>query len=95
MSNEFWVVDKEKTKEYWLELNDPEGFYSCVINWDGSMHYNDYGCVPRMETKEDRDKMEQYYYGDIIEHYHRVKALYEIAVKHFKDNYPHDWEGAN
>lgn len=37
-----WEIDKEKTKDHWLELKDPEGWWSAIVKWDGCIHLNRY-----------------------------------------------------
>ena len=47
-----WVIDKTKTKDFWLELKDPEGWYKASVKWDGCIHFIQYGNVSLPEDPE-------------------------------------------
>lgn len=36
----YWEI--KKVGDSWLDLEDPEGWYSAVIKWDGCVHFNRY-----------------------------------------------------
>jgi len=88
----YWIIDKKKTKEYWLEANDPEGFYKAIVKWDGCTHFNDYGSVPRQTDPKLKEQFEQYYHiCDLRTLIERLQELYEIAKNHFQESYPEEW----
>jgi len=82
-----WKVIKEKTEDHWLEIEDPEGWYSAVVKWDGCIHFYRHHNEPIPNTDEsDIDYIHICGVNDFIK---RLQALKEEAIKHFGK----DWGG--
>ena len=80
-----WEVVEEKTKEHWLEVKDPEGWYYAIVRFDGCIHFN--RCYNEPESFN--DSMTNYLHiCDIDEIINRLQELKKAALKHFGENWP-------
>jgi len=85
-----WEIDSEKTKDHWLELKDPEGWYSAVVKWDGCIHLYRYFNSPMGSEyhKETHDENIDYIHiCDVDDMIARLVALKEKALGHFGDGW--------
>lgn len=86
-----WEVVNGNTKDHWLEIKDPEGWYYARVKWDGCIHFNRYFNMPKeMQEKEpEENRMDDYIHicsvDDMIQ---RLQALKAEALKHFGE----DWD---
>jgi hypothetical protein len=83
-----WVVDQEATKPYWLEVQDPEGWYKAIVTSDGCIHLNRYLNIPLPEV-EDEQQLEDYLHiCDLDDMIARLQALKTMAQTHFGKEWP-------
>jgi len=81
-----WEIDSEKTKDHWLELKDPEGWYSAVVKWDGCIHFNRYYNEPmdsEYHKTTDQANVDYIHICDVDDMIARLKALKETALEYF------------
>lgn len=81
-----WRGIPEKTQEHWLEVEDPEGWYSAAIRFDGCIHFHRYYNTPKhLQTEGDKDSdMTDYLHiCDIDDMISRLRTLKALAVAHF------------
>ena len=87
-ANAFWAVVEELTEDHWLEVVDPEGYYEAVVKWDGCVHLYMHDS-PIGEDDEGEDGGTEYLHiCELDELIDRLQALKEIALQHFKGNWP-------
>jgi hypothetical protein len=85
-----WEINKEKTEDHWLELNDPDGWYKAVAKWDGCIHFNSYSNISLHEDPERKSHQccDNYIHiCDVDVFIERLQQLKLQAKKHFGD----DW----
>ncbi len=81
-----WQVDKDKSvKDEWLELKDPEGWYSAIVRFDGCIHLHRCYNKPYSFDSKDSDYIHIFYIDDMIE---RLKAIKAEALKHYGKDWP-------
>ncbi len=85
--SDMWRVDEQKTKEHWLELVDPEGWYHAVVMWDGCIQFDRYFNVPIREGRDDEDA-DSLHICDLDDMIARLQALKAEALKHFSEGWP-------
>ena len=79
-----WEVVKDKTKPYWLELADPEGWWTAVVKWDGCIHLNHYYNTPFSDTDRKKEDGEDYtHICDLDDYIERLQELKAHALEHF------------
>lgn len=78
-----WEINEEKTQDHWLEVQDPEGWRSAVVRFDGCIHYYRYYNEPF--SKRDVDYLHICSIDDEIE---RLTALRKEAIEFFGE----DWD---
>lgn len=80
-----WVIDREKTHDHWLEVNDGEGWYSAVVKWDGCIHLNRYYNFPwgKDPIHPEADNEDYIHICDLDEFIARLQALKVMAETHF------------
>ncbi len=91
MSHE-WVVDKEKTKDFWLELHGkiPGGdtWRRAVVKWDGCIHFDSFANLP-LEASPDRKDPNcadcYIHICDIDEMIEDLQKITDLAIEHFRD----------
>lgn len=86
-----WKVVPEKTEDHWLEVVDPDGWYSAVVKWDGCVHFRRYHNIPLQDRPSGKEHMELEDYlhmCDIDEEIERLQKLKEAALKHFGEDWP-------
>jgi len=76
-----WEVIPDKTKEHWLEVKDPEGWWSAVVKKDGCVHLNRYYGSPMSDQNE--NETDYIHICDIDDAIERLKALKQMALAHF------------
>lgn len=81
-----WVVIKDKTQDHWLEVRDPEGWWSAYVKWDGCIgftryHNNSMDSIP--SDKPWNDFQDNIHICDLDELIKRLQDLKEEAIKHF------------
>lgn len=77
-----WQIDKKKTKDHWLEIEDPEKCYDAVVKWDGCI--NLYKRYPD-ELEGDPDYV---HICDLDDFINRLLELKRIALQHFGEDWP-------
>lgn len=82
-----WTVVPEKTEEHWLEVRDPEGWWSASVKWDGCVHLNRYAPHP-VDASRPGDEPDYLHICDLDEVIERLQAIKALALKHFKGNWP-------
>lgn len=86
-----WKVDKDNTKEHWLELSDEDGSYHASVKWDGCIHFDRYENIPATIDPERKGPgcCDSYIHicnvDDMIA---RLQALKQEALLHFGDGWP-------
>ena len=80
---EYWKVIKDKSKDYWLEVEDPDGWYSAIVKWDGCVHYNKVANEPLPITGNHPQLVDYIHYCDLDDEIERLKSLRDIAEKYF------------
>ena len=85
----YWNVVKEKTQDHWLELRDPEGWFSAVVKWDGCIHLYSYANISLNDRKDGyEDTCDDYMHICDLDDFEKcLKELREQATKHFGE-YP-------
>jgi hypothetical protein len=48
-----WIINEDETKAHWLEIQDPEGWYSANVRFDGCVHLRRYFNRPLPDNKDD------------------------------------------
>lgn len=81
-----WIINNKKTKDHWLEVEDPEGWYSAVVKWDGCVHYCRIHNTPPI-TNEANQHLDYIHFCDLDEEIKRLQKLLEIAKQFFGE----DW----
>ena len=75
MSKEYWqTVDKS---QYWIKVQDPEGWYEATIKGDGCINLQRFFNKP---LNKDPDSSNYLHICDIDTLIERLKALKQIAV---------------
>ena len=91
-ANPLWVVDRTKTEDHWLEINDGEGWYSAHIRWDGciglSRYFNHPWGVDPIFPDRNEENFDSVHICDIDDMILRLQALKAIAVEHFGEGWP-------
>jgi hypothetical protein len=82
-----WKVNKDKTKDHWLEVEDPEGWWSAVVKWDGCIHLNRYYNIPKNEPERIDSDVDYLHICDLDEFIKDMQDLREKAKEHFGE----DW----
>ncbi len=79
------------TEDYFLELEDPEGWWKAGIKWDGCVNLWQYN---NLSLDEDRERKSQQcldhyiHICDIDDAIKRLEAIKAAAVKHFGEDWP-------
>jgi hypothetical protein len=82
---ELWKIIPEKASEFSVEIEDPEGWYSARVKWDGCVDYYRYYNTPKGVDVENDDTMEDYmHFCCIDEEITRLQALKRIAYNYFE-----------
>ncbi len=85
----YWQIDKDKTKDHWLELVDPEGWRSAVAKWDGCVDYYLYHNTPKgMDLANDEEMTDYIHICNIDEEIARLQELKRIAANFFAEHRP-------
>ena len=84
----FWTVNKDKTRDHWLELEDPCGWYKASVKWDGCIHFNRLHNVPLPITEDHPQLVDYIHYCNLDEEIERLKALRDEAVTFFGEDWP-------
>lgn len=91
MSDErpLWVDEPGGTKlDHWIDLRDPEGWYTASVRWDGCIQLYRYWNYPH-EPGVDRDGDCDYsHICDIDDEISRLQALKAKAIEHFGEGWP-------
>ena len=85
--SEHWKVIPEKTQDHWLEIEDPEGWYSAIARFDGCVHFYHYGNIPLSSSPDRKDSAccdDYIHICDIDEMIERLQSLKKVAQEHFK-----------
>ena len=89
MSKEtLWVMVPEKTHEYWLEVKDPDGWYSASIKFDGCIHYHRYYNSPMDTPDRDEEDVDYIHICDIDGEIERLRSLKLMALGFFGSKWP-------
>lgn len=84
-----WEIDKEKTEDHWLEVNDPKGWYHAVVKWDGCVHLNRLHNVPLPITNKHPQLVDYIHFCNLDEEIERLQNLRDKAKEFFGE----DWGG--
>lgn len=91
MNNKLWEIIPENTMDHWLEVKDPEGWYSAIIKLDGCVEFTRYFNAPMFnEDEDDASSIHLCSLDDAIE---RLQALKQISNEFFKTE--EKWGGSN
>ena len=88
-----WKIIQDKSQDYWLEAEDPEGWYKASVKWDGCIHFNRYHNIPYSSdnVREDPIALTDYLHiCDLDEHIERLVELRELAKKYYEEH-GRDW----
>ena len=84
-----WEVVPEQTKEHWLELRDPEGWWEAFVKWDGCGEVYQALNVPfTIEARANRHGsaiVQSFHFCNVDDLIARLYALKAEALKHFSD----------
>ncbi len=92
--NEQWEIVPEKSKEYLLEIKDPDGWYYAQVKWDGCVQYFRYYNTPMgVDIENDKD-CDYIHICSVDEEIARLQALKRMAYKYFEQygRADHNWE---
>ena len=73
-----WKILEDKSSDSWLEVQDPEGWYSAVVRFDGCIHLNRHHNYPLSER--DNDYIHICDIDDMIE---RLESLKKLALDYY------------
>ena len=84
-----WEVVPEQTKEHWLELRDPEGWWEAFVKWDGCGEiYRAFNVPFTIDPRGSRQGLAEedaLHFCDLDDLIDRLHALKAEALKHFID----------
>lgn len=86
-----WVVNTSNSGDYYLAVDDGEGWYSAGIRFDGCVHFYRYFNLPwggAPHNPEAENNTDYIHICDIDDMIDRLQALKEMARQHFKGNWP-------
>ena len=85
MSTE-WEIIPEKTDRLWLEVKEPDGWYTAICKWDGCVHFYRYHNVPYPQPEDDKMALDDYiHYCSLDEEIERLTKLRDKAREFFED----------
>jgi len=73
-------------KEHWLEIQEPGGWYSASLKWDGCIDFNRYYNDPKYYQEahpSDNNLSDYLHICDIDDMIKRLEKLRDIGKKHF------------
>src|SRR6266702_4209015 len=91
--SQFWKVIPEKSSEFTVEIEDPEGWRSATVKWDGCVNYSRYFNTPKgMDVGNDED-CDSIHICSIDEEIARLQALKRVAYNYFETSgrADHNW----
>uniref|UniRef100_A0A6M3LDW4 Uncharacterized protein n=1 Tax=viral metagenome TaxID=1070528 RepID=A0A6M3LDW4_9ZZZZ len=83
-----WIINKEKTQDHWLEIEDEDGWYLAVVKWDGCVNFNRLHNVPLPVTNDHPQLVDYIHYCDLDEEIERLQLLRAKAKEFFGDDWP-------
>lgn len=84
MEKKFWKITK--AEDHWLEVEDPEGWYSATIKWDGCVHFNRYFNEPMHSPSRSDEDIDYIHYCDLEQEIRRLQALLDMGREHYKND---------
>jgi len=80
-----WKIVPEETYEHCLRIQDPDGWYTATIKWDGCIDFKRFHNYP---YQKDQELVTGQYFDcvhicDIDDMIARLQAIKEIAKTHF------------
>lgn len=89
----YWQIKKESTTDHWLELVDPEGWYSAGVRWDGCVYFYRYFNAPISDKTRDDEDPNYLHICDIDDAIARLQALKQIAQQFFSGEQGEEYWG--
>ena len=91
--SEMWRAIPDKTTDIWLEVVDPDGWYSAIVKWDGCVDFYSYANSPFVEGENrDEDCDDYIHICDLDEYIDRLTKLRDEARKHFSNHWYGHWK---
>lgn len=91
-----WEIIPSETKEHWLKVRDPEGWWEAYVKWDGCLHISHASNVPfdnhngrPGDAGRNRVACDSgMHICDLDDFIIRLQTLRAEAVKHFGGEWP-------
>lgn len=78
-----WEVDESKTKDHWLQVRDPDGWWRATCKWDGCVELHRFFNDPDTADPHDEDDVDNLHICDLPAFIKRMQALLEMAQEFF------------
>jgi hypothetical protein len=80
-----WIVIEGRNSDTWLDVRDPDGWWSAYVKWDGCIGLSRYFNDPMDDKKRNDDDIDSIHICDIDETIRRLQSLKAKALEHFGD----------
>ncbi len=81
-----WNILQDQSSEYMIEVEDPDGWRSATVKWDGCIHYYRYYNTPKGLDAANDEECDYIHLCDIDDEIARLQALKRLAYTYFEQH---------